>query len=110
MSEQQQKTKSFMQELDEWCEGAVIDPLIDSEQEINDGETLEDTIARVKKAIRAKVLESYRNGQQAVGAEMRKPAPSPDAISFRLLKRDESYSYVFIYSRFLGIWEMPACA
>jgi len=64
MSEQE-KPKSFMQELDQWTEANVIEPLIDSEQEFNAGETLEDTITRVKKAIRAKMLESYRNGQQA---------------------------------------------
>ena len=65
MSEQQQKNKSFMQELDEWCESAVINPLIDSEQELDNEETLEDTFARVKESIRSKVLESYHNVQQA---------------------------------------------
>jgi hypothetical protein len=65
MSKQQQKAKSFMEELDAWSEANVIEPLIDCEQEVNRRETLEDTIARVKKAIRQKVLESYRNGQTA---------------------------------------------
>ncbi len=60
MSEQQQKPKSFMQELDEWCEGAVINPLLGPEHE----ESLDQTVESVKKAIRAKVLESYHNGQR----------------------------------------------
>ena len=55
-----------MQELDEWIEEAVITPLIDGgEHEVQNGLTLEDTIASVKKAIRQKVLESYHNGQAA---------------------------------------------
>ena len=55
-----------MQELDEWVEGAVITPLIDGgEHEGQNGLTLEDTIVNVKKAIRAKVWESYKNGIKA---------------------------------------------
>jgi len=56
MSEQQ-KPKSFMQELDAWCVDNVIEPLIAS--------TSDATVEGVQKAIRAKVLESYRNGQAA---------------------------------------------
>jgi hypothetical protein len=68
---QQDKSKSFMQELDEWTEQYVIGPLVDPG--FNDPDEEEDvTFARVKKAIRDKVLDSYRNGQQA---GPRKPAP-----------------------------------
>jgi hypothetical protein len=78
MSEQE-KPKSFMQELDEWVEGAVITPLIDGgEHEVQNGLTLEDTIASVKKAIRAQVLESYKNGLKAGAAKAAKqPAGVP---------------------------------
>jgi len=66
MSEQQEEPKGYMAELDEWVEGAVITPLIDGgEYEVQNGLTLEDTIAGVKKAIRAKMLESYKNGIKA---------------------------------------------
>lgn len=60
MSEQK---LSFMEALDQWTDANVIAPLLtDSEG----GEELtEETLESVKKAIRAKVLESYRNGQQA---------------------------------------------
>lgn len=51
-----------MQELDYWTEANVIGPLLASE---TDAEEWEPTIERVKKAIRAKFLESYRNGQVA---------------------------------------------
>jgi hypothetical protein len=62
MSEQE-KPKSFMQELDEWSMAKVIDPLHDETtcQILDCGLVVE----RVKKAIRTKVLESYRNGQVA---------------------------------------------
>lgn len=55
MSEQE-KTQSFMQELDGWSVEAVIAPLLDDGPDAIDG---------VKKAIREKVLQSYRNGQSA---------------------------------------------
>ena len=59
MSEQK---VSFMQELDMWTNSNVISPLFASETSPDDWE---DAVERVKKAIRAKVLESYRNGQVA---------------------------------------------
>ncbi|MEW6058058.1 MAG: hypothetical protein AB1540_15735 [Bdellovibrionota bacterium] len=61
---QQDKPKSFMQELDLWSDEHVIGPLIDPHYS-DPAENREATIARVKKAIREKVLESYRNGQGA---------------------------------------------
>ena len=51
-----------MQELDRWSESTIIGPLLSSE---TDPEDWEISIERVKKAIRTKVLESYRNGQVA---------------------------------------------
>src|ERR1700732_5263725 len=63
----EQKQSSFMQELDRWTESTIIGPLFASE---TDGEDWEPAIERVKKAIRQKVLESYRNGQVA-GARSR---------------------------------------
>jgi hypothetical protein len=55
MSEQE-KSKSFMQELDAWSNEAVIAPVLEEGP---------DAIERVQKAIREKVLQSYRNGQKA---------------------------------------------
>jgi hypothetical protein len=60
---QQDKPTRFMEELDAWAETEVIRPLIDSEGG-DPNEDIEVTVARVKKAIREKVLESYHNGQQ----------------------------------------------
>jgi len=62
MSEQEKQKSSFMEELDQWTESTIIGPLFASE---TDQEDWEPTIDRVKKAIRQKVLESYRNGQAA---------------------------------------------
>jgi len=61
MSEQK---VSFMQELDTWVDAYVISPLVYSDDE-NDTEVTEESIQQVKRVIRAKVLESYRNGQSA---------------------------------------------
>lgn len=62
MSEQQEKPSSFMQELDRWSDSNVISPLYAGESSAEDWM---DAVERVKKAIRQKVLESYRNGQVA---------------------------------------------
>jgi hypothetical protein len=61
MSEQE-KAASFMEKLDQWTESTIIGPLFASE---TNGEDWEPAVERVKKAIRQKVLESYRNGQVA---------------------------------------------
>jgi hypothetical protein len=58
----EEKQSSFMTELDRWSETNVIGPLFASETGEEDWDV---AIGRVKKAIRAKVLESYRNGQVA---------------------------------------------
>ena len=58
----EQKQLSFMQELDKWTEDEILRALFGTDPNQDDWAGVE---ARVKKAIRTKVLESYRNGQQA---------------------------------------------
>jgi hypothetical protein len=57
-----EQKRTFMQDLDLWSDANVVGPL-----SMNDPQALdwENVVEQVKKAIRAKVLESYRNGQQA---------------------------------------------
>ena len=68
MSEQ---TRSYMQLLDDWTNNEVIVPLnrVFSEAQQLDLEEADrrqsEVCAQVEKAIREKVLESYRNGQAA---------------------------------------------
>ena len=52
-----------MQELDLWTDANVIGPLEANDPALQ-GEWIP-VVEQVKKAIRTKVLESYRNGQQA---------------------------------------------
>ena len=59
MSEQK---SGFMVELDLWSEANVIGPLMHSDPTHSEWDG---AVAEVKKAIRSKVLESYRNGQSA---------------------------------------------
>ena len=62
---QQDRTKSsYMQELNGWAEAVVIDPLIHAAS-YGPEQALDETKQAVLKAIREKVLESYRNGQAA---------------------------------------------
>jgi hypothetical protein len=68
----EEKQSSFMTELDRWSESNVIGPLFASETGEEDWDA---AIGRVKKAIRQKVLESYRNGQLA---GPRQPAPAQE--------------------------------
>jgi hypothetical protein len=71
----EQKRPSFMEELDQWTESTIIGPLFASE---TDGKDWEPAIERVKKAVRQKVLESYRNGQVAGPRRVAKePQPEP---------------------------------
>ena len=53
-----------MQELDHWIEAEVFEKLYAIWQESQDGK-LDTSASEVKKAIRAKVLQSYRNGHAA---------------------------------------------
>ena len=61
MSEQK---LTYMQQLDPWTEATVIDPLHEAITD-GDGADCDATCEAVKKAIREKVLESYRNGIKA---------------------------------------------
>jgi hypothetical protein len=62
MSEQEKPKSSFMQELDQWSEENIFRPLFGTDPNQDDWAKVE---AQVKKAVRAKVLESYRNGQHS---------------------------------------------
>lgn len=53
---------SFMQELDQWTDANIIIPLFNTEP---NPEAWEQTGVAIKKSIREKVLESYRNGLKA---------------------------------------------
>src|ERR1039457_4213496 len=79
MSEQK---LTYMQQLDQWAQSAVIDPLLQDCHELAEApdetaqqwqQHLRQTVAEVKRAIREKVLESYRNGQGA-GPRPERPA------------------------------------
>ncbi len=67
-----EEKKSFMQELDQWTDDNVIDPLLDTGFEEFDSEALKQRVGRIKQAIRQKVLESYRNGQGVKSQPARK--------------------------------------
>ena len=58
-----------MEELDKWSQANVIDALFNSDPIEGDWDQL---VREVKKAIRTKVLESYRNGQAAGSRPVRK--------------------------------------
>ena len=60
--------RTFMQELDAWSLEEVISPILDEGP---------DAIGGVQKAIREKVLTSYRNGQ---AAGPRRPAAAVAAV------------------------------
>jgi hypothetical protein len=60
MSEQE-KPSRFMEELDRWTEANVIELLAEAANKQFDPELLD----QIKKAVRTRVLESYRNGQAA---------------------------------------------
>ena len=65
MSEQE-KPKSLMQELDQWIEAKVVDPLrYGDAPDDPDARSWDDIVDEVHLAIRAKVLESYKNGIRA---------------------------------------------
>jgi len=58
----EQKT-NYMSQLDGWTERNVIEPL--QYAVASEGKADTEAIALIKKVIREKVLESYRNGQTA---------------------------------------------
>ncbi len=69
------QSTGFMQALDRWTQENILDALYEAwravEHAPNSGfeeecqQNLDNVVLAVKKAIREKVLESYRNGQQA---------------------------------------------
>ena len=71
MSEQE-KPKSFMQELDQWTDATILAPLLWTNEEGETEEVSEHTLKQVKYAIREKVLESYRNGCKAGAGHVRR--------------------------------------
>ena len=59
-----EEKRTFMQELDLWSEANVINPLLCNDDDA-DEYVGEERIEQIQKAIRQKVLESYRNGRAA---------------------------------------------
>jgi hypothetical protein len=64
MSEQEKQKSSFMQELDKWSEAEIISPLLYAGAQSVEDEDFDcaEIGEEKKKIIKAKVLESYRNG------------------------------------------------
>ena len=64
MSEQEKPKSSFMQELDKWSEAEIISPLLYAGATSVEDEDFDcaEIGEEKKELIRAKVLESYRNG------------------------------------------------
>jgi hypothetical protein len=54
-----EEKKSFMEELDLWSDANVVGPFSSGDPD----QSWPAVVEQVKKAIRQKVLESYRNGQ-----------------------------------------------
>ena len=65
----EQKESSFMQELDQWTEATIISRLAEHASDDFD----EELVAEIKKAVRTKVLESYRNGRKAGPRKFEQP-------------------------------------
>lgn len=68
--EQGTPKRSFMQELDDWTNARVICPLLkfipEREYTMPDGDAeFARACEEIERAVRGKVLESYRNGQAA---------------------------------------------
>ena len=64
MPSNQDKPAGYQHELELWTESEIIDPLVHAAKYGPD-QVLAETKQAVIKVIRAKVLESYRNGQKA---------------------------------------------
>ena len=64
-----EEKKSYMRQLDDWTDEFVIDPISNFASETDGKERDEEAddllITNVRKEIRDKVLQSYRNGQKA---------------------------------------------
>ena len=63
-----------MQQLDQWSDSNVVFPLFNTDPEAGQWE---DAVARVKKAIREKVLQSYKNGRMTRGGSAPQDLPTP---------------------------------
>ena len=61
-----------MAELDQWTEENIFGPLLSSDEEGESEELTDETLDQVKAAIRAKVLESYKNGCRSGAGHVRK--------------------------------------
>ena len=59
-----ENNKGFMASLDEWTDKAVLEPLLDALQS-GSSAGINAAQDQIRKAIRTKVLESYRNGMSA---------------------------------------------
>ena len=66
--------KRYMEQLDDWTQETILDPLYKAWDEVQAApdEYLDDAqrdllaiVGQVKKAVREKVLDSYRNGQKS---------------------------------------------
>ena len=64
---------SFMQELDRWVDANVVLPLFNCDSE----GAWEESVALVKKAIREKVLQSYKNGPMTRMGSAPENLPTP---------------------------------
>jgi len=73
MSEQK---VNYMAQLDAWSDVNVIAPLVYEGEDGQEPELTQETIDQVKKAIREKNLESFKNGLKA----QRKPAAAVAAV------------------------------
>lgn len=56
---------SYMQQLEAWIDDQVIDPLYTAAQHDIPEADADEIVAGVKKSLKEKMLESYRNGQAA---------------------------------------------
>ena len=81
-----------MQELDQWSRAAVIDPLLYAgAQSVDDGDSQwEEAAEGAAKAIKAKVLESYRNGL-ATGRQQASAPARPQYPPRRYQPRAETH-------------------
>ena len=84
----------YMQEIDGWLDELFVEV---SEERME--------LAELKKAIREKILESYRNGQQAGGQS---PAPEKPTTS-RNQKRQSPPTEEQKPQRYTGDWQCAKC-
>ena len=70
MSEQQ--TTGFMEKLDQWTEENIFAPLLSTDEDGQSEELSQEILDQVKHAIRAKILESYKNGCRSGAGHVRK--------------------------------------